>query len=43
MKTWLVNHNYGVDSVGDNNGRMLDVTFDDELWLKSTANKQFHM
>ena len=29
--------NYGQNSVGDNNGRMLDVTFDDEIWLKSTS------
>ena len=29
--------NYGVNSVSENNGRMLDVTFDDELWLKSTS------
>ena len=27
---------YGQNSVGDNNARLLDVTFDDELWLKST-------
>jgi hypothetical protein len=27
--------NYGVNSVGDNNGRLLDITFDDELWLDS--------
>ena len=31
--------NYGQNSVGDNNGRMLDVTFDDELWLKSTSGE----
>ena len=24
---------YGTNSVGDNNGRLLDITFDDELWL----------
>ena len=28
---------YGTNSVGDNFGRMLDITFDDELWLKSTV------
>jgi len=28
--------NYGTNSVGDNFGRMLDITFDDELWLMST-------
>jgi hypothetical protein len=28
---------YGVNSVGDPNARMLDVTFDDEIWLKSSA------
>ena len=28
---------YGVNGVGDPNGRMLDVTFDDQIWLKSTA------
>ena len=28
---------YGTNSVGDNNGRLLDVTFDDELWLKSSV------
>ncbi|MBI5146271.1 MAG: hypothetical protein HZA84_03525 [Thaumarchaeota archaeon] len=27
---------YGVDSQGDLRGRLLDVTFDDERWLKST-------
>ena len=25
---------YGVNSVGDANARMLDVTFDDEIWLE---------
>ena len=29
--------NYGSNSVSAANARMLDVTFDDELWLKSTA------
>ena len=28
---------YGENSVGDANGRMLDVTFDDELWLESSS------
>ena len=28
---------YGENSVGDPNGRMLDVTFDDELWLESSS------
>ena len=28
---------YGTNSVGDNSGRLLDVTFDDELWLKSSV------
>ena len=29
---------YGENSVGDANGRMLDVTFDDELWLESASS-----
>ena len=28
---------YGQNSVGDPNARMLDVTFDDEIWLQGTA------
>ncbi|MDC0169978.1 hypothetical protein OAI67_02850 [Candidatus Nitrosopelagicus sp.] len=28
---------YGSNSVGDANGRMLDITFDDELWLESAS------
>jgi hypothetical protein len=27
----------GANSVGDNNGRMLDITYDDEQWLKASA------
>ena len=29
--------NYGVNSVSAANARVLDVTFDDEIWLKSTS------
>ena len=29
---------YGENSVGDANGRMLDITFDDELWLESSSS-----
>jgi hypothetical protein len=29
---------YGSNSVGDANGRMLDITFDDELWLQSSSS-----
>ena len=28
---------YGSNSVGDPNARMLDVTFDDEIWLQGSA------
>ena len=28
---------YGKNSVGDANGRMLDITFDDEIWLESSS------
>ena len=28
---------YGSNSVGDPNARLLDVTFDDELWLQSSS------
>ena len=28
---------YGSNSVGDANGRMLDVTFDDEIWAQGSA------
>ena len=28
---------YGSNSVGDNNGRLLDITFDDEQWLKAAV------
>ena len=29
---------YGVNSAGDNFGRLLDITFDDETWLRATVS-----
>jgi hypothetical protein len=29
---------YGTNTAGENFGRLLDVTFDDELWLRGTVN-----